>query len=739
MEASVEDYYNLYIESVPISKGDDYKKVAFIACSKEEINKYFEFIKQNQLGFKPFGNQQIEVVIPRVFYIFDFLHTGLPSSKRNKEGYTEEVRFRHRRTQDYHRVFREMGENVTTKFNINLEEILSKEKESSTTTTVTATTTQAPPVTTTETKTTIVDESKQTEENTEIDGKISSIYEGEVIEKGNATDTSDATIITSGNLSGKSEGKSNITGNLTDSSDAKIINSENLSEQGDKLDENEGDNKNIKPESGTINIEGSEPIITVEPIQIFPNVFSDGIRDSSIEPAFEVKKVANVFADHIKNLLDESGQMVGVFGKWGRGKSYFINQVFKQLNSDSEPPFIPIKFQAWKYQNTPSIWAYLFETLIDEYLNVKKRKKYCRILRLSVARNGHWKSWVWPALLIVSGIFTLSISSIFFEPTKNQDIIKIVSIAGTLTVILSSWTSIQKKIKKPAAVIFNSISKAPSFKEILGMQAEIQKELKNLVKAWSKIKGTKRILLFVDDLDRCSQEQMIDIIDSLRIMLDDEQITSHILILVALDEGKLEKAISFKYKNLYKGEELTTVIDEYMDKLFISAIKLFPITYDDRAEFVRKLASQINLEDNAEEESKTKLEPSPTSTSAPETDTNAALGESPDSSEGTAQFSNQATEVPKSSKNLEESEVTILQEKIRLANVELTPRQIRILIYRYLLARNLWIIYSDVIDWKAGDAIDEIMRFSGFSMEDPKAETKVFGGLSKIVRMVVAY
>ena len=88
---------------------------------------------------------------------------------------------------------------------------------------------------------------------------------------------------------------------------------------------------------------------------------------------------------------------------------------------------------------------------------------------------------------------------------------------------------------------------------------------------------------------------------------------------------------------------------------------------------------------------------------------------------------------------MEDGEVTMLQEKIKLANKELTPRQIRILMYRYLLARNLWLIYFDVIDWKDGDAIDEIMRFSGFSKDDPKAETKINPGLSKIARMVVAY
>ena len=228
----------------------------------------------------------------------------------------------------------------------------------------------------------------------------------------------------------------------------------------------------------------------------------------------------------------------------------------------------------------------------------------------------------------------------------------------------------------------------------MGVQAEIQKELKNLIKAWSKKFNNKRILLFVDDLDRCSENQIIEIIDSLRVILDDELITKHILILVALDEKKLEKAISKKYENLFTKEELPEIVAEYMDKLFISAIKLFPISFDDRAEFVIKLAKQINLEENQKEDLTTKTGSSQTPIPTPETDSNTELEESPDSGQGTAPnpTPTPASEVPKSSKNLEEVEVALLQEKIKSTKKELTPRQIRILIYRYLLARNLWLI-----------------------------------------------
>ena len=534
-------------------------------------------------------------------------------------------------------------------------------------------------------------------------------------------------------------------------------------------------------------------------LPLFPKEFQEGILDGSVEPAFNVEKIASVFSDHLKNLKHENGQMVGVFGQWGRGKTYFINKVFEQLSlirkgkekipflkriwniikstiykiksipkkkeKQNESSFFLIKFQAWRYQQTQSIWAYLFESFLDEFLNVVWWKRIGRYKKLSLTRQGHWKSWIWPLLGIITGVFAFSFTSKLTDDKDGQLIIKILGSLGTVAISFSQGKSLMEKIKNPAINIFNNFSKAPSFKSVLGVQAEIEKELKHLLKAWQKYIGDKRILLFVDDLDRCSEDQIIEIIDSLRVMLDDKDITKQVLILVALDEDKLKRAIKVKYKNLFEEKiqtdqsdkerrlqelniekrKLQDVVNEYMDKLFISAIKLYPISFDERSEFVRKLANQINHEDNTEKELTTASKPSPTPTPTLGTNSTAKLGGSSDSGQGTAPISTPsptpttATNVPKSDKNLEDVEVAMLQEKIKLANKELTPRQIRILIYRYLLARNLWKIFFDETDWNHGDAIDEIMRFSGYSKEDSNAETKINSGLSKIARMVVAY
>ncbi len=247
---------------------------------------------------------------------------------------------------------------------------------------------------------------------------------------------------------------------------------------------------------------------------LYPKVFDAGIVDNSIPPAFRVEKIASVFASHLKNLKDESGQMIGIFGQWGRGKSYFVDKVFEQFSSDSSVPFLDIKFQAWKYQNTPSIWAYLFELLINEYLNVKWYCKIRRIIKLSVKRKGKWRTWIWTVLGILMSIFILILANFLFKTAEYRIVLNILGWTGTITLTADFVISLLKKIRTPSVNFFNSIAKLPSFKDVLGIQAEIQKELKYLIEVWNLVLNKnkdikKRILLYVDDLDRCSERDVV--------------------------------------------------------------------------------------------------------------------------------------------------------------------------------------------------------------------------------------
>jgi len=528
-------------------------------------------------------------------------------------------------------------------------------------------------------------------------------------------------------------------------------------------------NESLNPESASYKLEGSPIELTINTKDdgqvnldvsnpYIPNEFSGGIIDSSINPTFNVEKIAKVFANHLINLKHESGQMVGVFGKWGRGKTYFIKEVCKHLkldfekeSSESDSDFVLIKFQAWKYQSTPSIWAYLFDTIIEGYLG-KRWNKAFRILSISVEKNGSWNSWIKYLILILIGFSWFFL--VPFETKVNTPIqfIKWIGGIGAFFMLLYKIVFFIRFSGKPAKIIFDSITKTPSFKSILGIQAEIQKEMVFLIRAWAnrlnmkkwdwgKFKfvksSNKRLLLFIDDLDRCSEDHMIEIVDALRVMLDDPELNKHLLVLVAIDESILKKAVEHKYKERRKGEDLGNLCTEYLDKLFISAIKLPPISFEQRIVFVENLAYQINKTIPAHADLLNITESLKKSISVSEKkvdDEN--QNEIIDKTSAAILKKKISDEIGIIQLILENFEIDLLKNKVAHVSQELTPRQIRIFIFRYLLARNIWRSLFEGIEFKTEDTVNIILNQA---FGEPKIDFDIDKNLNEIVQMVVTY
>ena len=104
-------------------------------------------------------------------------------------------------------------------------------------------------------------------------------------------------------------------------------------------------------------------------------------------------------------------------------------------------------------------------------------------------------------------------------------------------------------------------------------------------------KRVKQILLIVDDLDRCPPDEMLNVIESLRVFLDDLAISSHLKIAMLLDRAILAHAICSKYQKLIQTNTLTAdrlnpkqarftrdgIVAEQIEKYFILSFDMPPL------------------------------------------------------------------------------------------------------------------------------------------------------------------
>jgi hypothetical protein len=117
--------------------------------------------------------------------------------------------------------------------------------------------------------------------------------------------------------------------------------------------------------------------------------------------------------------------------------------------------------------------------------------------------------------------------------------------------------------------------------------------------------SANRILLVVDDLDRCSPAEVIEIAESLKLLLEDSEIQKRVQILMLVDEEILEHATALKFQALIEDREKQSrlrkeyarddVVREHIEKLFACHLRLPPLNDAEIGELAR-LYSQVDVQ-----------------------------------------------------------------------------------------------------------------------------------------------
>lgn len=341
------------------------------------------------------------------------------------------------------------------------------------------------------------------------------------------------------------------------------------------------------------------------------NPFSDiYVFNEPAKGVLNVDWLSDVSANIIDQIISEKGSMFGIFGKWGRGKSFFWSKLKEKMILKK---YDVVEFLAWKYHDTPASWAYLYDAFAKTFY-----KKPNQIISLA------WVPYLFrviavnfirePLTNILRYLFTLVIPILLFFFVKENiglfegswefsDKVKFNFsnyIYGFVVVYFLVITYYFSKVYKfDVRNIFQKFS-AKNFESLLGMQAEIEKELIFLTKIWKN-----KIILFVDDLDRCNEDKILTVIDSLRIMTENNLIAKKLIVVAAIDERILKRVIRNKYSKMVDDKNiLDNLTREYLDKLFLFGVKLSKLNNEEKNEIFNNYTSNLQVLFGATEQAK---------------------------------------------------------------------------------------------------------------------------------------
>jgi predicted CopG family antitoxin len=250
---------------------------------------------------------------------------------------------------------------------------------------------------------------------------------------------------------------------------------------------------------------------------------------------------------------------IGVFGDWGSGKSSILQMIYQKLlseNQDLKDGTLALYFNGWVFEGYDDAKAALLETILSEF--EKNKKLWDEIagevtkLRKSVkwmrAIGLGFRKIVLPA---TAAYFTSGLSLIPYLASELQKL-KPEEIAAQLQ-------------GQGAEDFIKSIVKEKEPEQESMVVREFREDFRDLIKK-SKI---SKLVVIIDDLDRCTYERIIDNLEAIKLFLNVENTA----FIIGADPRIVSHAIAHHYK--VKLEDFSNestarnqkLITDYLEKL----------------------------------------------------------------------------------------------------------------------------------------------------------------------------
>lgn len=306
---------------------------------------------------------------------------------------------------------------------------------------------------------------------------------------------------------------------------------------------------------------------------------------------------------------------IGVFGPWGSGKTTLLRMLRRDIEALSLPNLRTVWFTAWKYDKDEALWRAFILRVLDalyprvagtdpweerqhlpiEAMNAKQRKEAEQLRRLqeSVYRPVDWKElggWLldWGKALPAVMRGSTEIAAALFPPAAP--IKPVLKLLGGNDAVADEWETMITAFRQE--VHAHHLEQLTSMEQFEGTF----RETLQLILVDEKNPGaTGRLIVFIDDLDRCLPEKAVEILETVKLFLEVEGV----VFVLGMDKQVIERGIDVRYRAMLpNGIEQNRVIsgDTYLEKIIQIPFLLPAMGDDDIDQFIHFLENGNTLE-----------------------------------------------------------------------------------------------------------------------------------------------
>lgn len=280
----------------------------------------------------------------------------------------------------------------------------------------------------------------------------------------------------------------------------------------------------------------------------------------------------------IVKLIDTAGGKpltVGVHGDWGAGKSSILLMLENAFAKDKRT--LCIRFNGWLFQGFEDTKAVLIETIIEHLLRERSLTAELKVKARHLLKRVDW-------MKVARKMGGLAFSTVTGLPTLEQAN----GVVAAARMLIDKGTALGaddiKSFVADAGNILKDTEPETIPTQVHAFREEFMELLKNA--------DIDRLIVVVDDLDRCLPEIAIETLEAIRLFL----FVPGAAFIIAADEAMIEYAVKRHFPDLPLTSDSTSYARNYLEKLIQIPFRLPPLGYVETRTFVTLLISSLHLE-----------------------------------------------------------------------------------------------------------------------------------------------
>lgn len=254
------------------------------------------------------------------------------------------------------------------------------------------------------------------------------------------------------------------------------------------------------------------------------------------------------YADLIKEIVEDGDYnplTIGIFGLWGAGKSTLLNMI---KNSIEQEKIECIEINAWMFEGYEDAKIALMEALLKTMESNEKIRA-----KVGEAIKGLLKRVNWLKL------GTKAIS-------YGAPLVASVGLCNPIPLLLNVASDVVSSKEKIAQTITNAVDGVENIQENYLSEKENStvenvRQFRNEFDQMLKQTTISNLVVFIDDLDRCNPDRIIETLEAIKLFLSVKNTT----FIIAADENVIQYAIKKKYPKVNENDP--DISKEYIEKI----------------------------------------------------------------------------------------------------------------------------------------------------------------------------